>query len=87
MMPRMNLKRLIQSVAKNFSAAEEIFSSRKVTEAAEIFYRLRYVLGGIFFLLCVLPLWRREKFYSSARPANFLPAKKFYAAQDWSRRR
>ncbi|MBR7025311.1 MAG: hypothetical protein IKI08_04825, partial [Selenomonadaceae bacterium] len=54
MTARMNLKRLIQSVPKKIYAVEEIFSSRKVTEAAEIFYRLRYVLGGIFFLLCVL---------------------------------
>ena len=54
MTPHINLKRLIQSVSKKFYAAEENFSSRKVAEAAETFYRLRYALGGIFFLLCVL---------------------------------
>lgn len=30
-------------------AAEEILSLRHVEETVEIFYRLRYVLGGIFF--------------------------------------
>ena len=54
MTPLIKFKRLIQTVQTKFYAAEEIFSSNKVTELAEIFYRLRYVLGGIFFLLCVL---------------------------------
>lgn len=54
MTPRLKPKELIQSAEKKFYAVEEIFSSRKVEEAAEIFFRLRYVLGGIFFLSCVL---------------------------------
>ena len=51
---RLNVERLIQRVFGKFHAAEKIFSSRRVEETAEIFYRLRYVLGGIFFLLCVI---------------------------------
>ena len=51
---RQKLQHAIQRVSKNFHAAEEILSSRRADEAAEIFYRLRYVLGGIFLLLCVL---------------------------------
>ena len=51
---RLNVERLIQRVSEKFHAAEKIFSSRRVEETAEIFYRLRYVLGGIFFLLCVI---------------------------------
>lgn len=51
-MPR--LKRLLETLAKKFYVVEKIFSSRDVEELAGIFYRLRYVLGGIFFLLCVL---------------------------------
>lgn len=51
-MPR--LKRLLETLAKNFYVVEKIFSSRDLEELAGIFYRLRYVLGGIFFLLCVL---------------------------------
>ncbi len=47
-------KRLLKRAQKKFHAAEEILSSRRVEETAEIFYRLRYVLGGIFFLLCVI---------------------------------
>ena len=54
MTPLIKIKLLIQTVQEKIYAAEDIFSSRKVTEAAENFYRLRYVLGGIFLLLCVL---------------------------------
>ena len=51
---RLNVERLIQQASEKFHAAEKNFSSRRVEENAEIFYRLRYVLGGIFFLLCVI---------------------------------
>lgn len=54
MTPLIKIKLLIQTVQEKIYAAEDIFSSRKVTEAAENFYRLRYVLGGIFLLLCML---------------------------------
>ena len=47
-------KRLIETLLKIFHAVEENFSSRKTEDTAEIFYRLRYVLGGIFLFLCVL---------------------------------
>lgn len=51
---RLKLKRLIQTLSEKFHVAEANFSSREVEETAEIFYRLRYVFGGIFLLLCVL---------------------------------
>lgn len=44
----------LELLRQKFHAAEKIFSSRRVDETAEIFYRLRYVLGAIFFLLCVI---------------------------------
>ena len=46
----MNLK----SVVKKFDAVEKFFSSRAVESVAEIFYRLRFFIGAIFLLLCVL---------------------------------
>ena len=47
-------KRLIETLSKRFYAVEKNFASRETEETAEIFYRLRYVLGGIFLLLCVI---------------------------------
>ena len=50
----LKLKQYISKCLEKFYVAEKIFSLREVGEAAEIFYRLRYVLSGIFLLLCVL---------------------------------
>lgn len=47
-------KRLIETLSKRFYTVEKNFASRETEETAEIFYRLRYVLGGIFLLLCVM---------------------------------
>lgn len=50
----MKIKFALQRLTEKFYSVEEKFSSRSFEEAAEIFYRLRYALGGIFLLLCVL---------------------------------
>ena len=48
------MENFIRLLSKKIHALEENFSSRNVDETANILYRLRYVIGAIFFVLCVL---------------------------------